>query len=167
MTRSVLYRRLPPPDAQWLRIVFLNAMRDTGVDVSDRRSKIIEHGHGAYSFVVWGDDALDCHAYPAPVMTQVCQVPAGTSESAIVRFLASEYATIFVEASPTPTRNSANDEARVRIATAALLTSDAIAIHEWQSHRVALVTPNTSELLRCGDTEAIFRDGITLVPMRA
>lgn len=164
MTLAVLYRRLPPPDAQWLRSAFLNAMRETGVDVSDRRSEIIEHDQGAYSFVVWGDDALDCHAYPSSVLTQLCQVPAGAPESAVVRLLAGDYATVFVESSPLPTRNGANDEARVRIATAALLTSDAAAIHEWQSHRVALVTPNTSELLRRGDTDAVFRDGITLSP---
>lgn len=137
-------------------------MRDTGIDVANRQSRVVEHENGAYSFVVWGDDALDCHVYPQPVLQDMYTVAANDTNTPLGRIFAGEYATFFVEAAPVPNEHDPAQAIRVARAVSELLTDETLALYHFSTHRVAVVTPKTKDLLQTGDISAVMKDGIEL-----
>src|SRR3954468_24905443 len=95
----ILFASLPPPDAPRLERAFLDAMRATGVDVNGRRF-FLDGDADSYHSGIWGEDALDCHAYSVPLPPTGATVAPEHSASPLAAILQGRFCSFFVECSP-------------------------------------------------------------------
>lgn len=158
---AIIFRALPPLDRDRLREILLSALAATGSDSSNRQSEAFDNGEMGYHFVVWGDDSLDCHVYSQLLLSSF-----GEAKSEPARHLCEQFkmdwTTFIVESSPLAPAHDVSAYRRVCLAVAALLDSDAVAIVDERTHRLALVTSQTSDLLRSPLPAAAFADGVAL-----
>jgi len=155
----MLCRKLPPPDEQRYRAVFTRAMLATGVDPSERKIELLQHDDQRYHVMVWGGDALDCHAYSSPVFKFRDSDLSSASLSSLSN---REYAQVIVEQAPVPVPGDEQASRRVAIAVASLLDTDTIALFHYWSRRLVAVTPETPVLLRSAHPDDAFAHGVSI-----
>ena len=166
---ALLSRSLPSPDPARLRTVFFDAMRATGVATREREYYV--HGDDtSFHFAIWGDDAIDCHAYVRFRFS--LHAPEGgeggaggaDADTALVELLRSEYAVIIVEPSPIDCTENPATTRRVALAVADLVNRDTIALLALPENRIITsITPETISRLRSPTPADAFAHGVTLV----
>lgn len=163
MCIAIIFSVCPPKDAERLRHVFLRAMAATGADTTDRRSELMDNGDDGFHFVVWGDNALDCHVYTRPVLSELLALPLDARDHPAIAAVNRESYTCFtIEPSPW---NGPPDEIqcrRIALAAADMIDETALAIVDLLGRRLVRVDTLTAERLRSDDPGSAFRDAITL-----
>lgn len=163
MSIAIIFSVCPAKDTARLRSVFLRAMAGTGADITDRRSELFDNGEDGFHFVVWGDDALDCHVYTSPVIEELLAFPLDSRHHPAIAAINRESYTCFtIEPSPW---NGPPDEIqmrRVALAAADLIDDTALALVDLLGRRLARVDTLTVDRLRAEDPGAAFSDAITL-----
>jgi hypothetical protein len=160
---AIIFSACPAKDPIRLRQIFLRAMSATGTTVSDRRSELLENGDDGFHFVVWGDDALDCHVYTSPVIEELLALPLDARHHpAIAAINRESYTCFIIEPSPLHGPPDEIQRKRVALASADLIDHTALAIFDCLGRRLARVDALTVERLRSDVPGSAFADVITL-----
>ena len=163
MCIAIIFSVCPAKDTERLRQVFLRAMSATGVDITDRRSELIDNAQDGFHFVVWGGDALDCHVYTCPVIEELLALPLDARDHpAIAAINRESYTSFTIEHSPLWGPPDGVQFRRIALAAADLIDDTALAIVDLFGRRLARADALTAERLRSDDPGSAFADAITL-----
>lgn len=163
MCITIIFSTCPPRDPDRLRRIFLRALSATGASVTDRRSELLDNGDDGFHFVVWGHDALDCHAWTFPIVAEILAFPINARHRPAIEAINRESYTCFtIEPSPLLGPLDEVQTTRVVLAAADLIDDSALAILDLFGRRLARVDALTASRLRSDDPGSAFRDAITL-----
>ncbi len=163
MCIAIIFSVCPPKDAELLRHVFLRAMSATGADITNRRTDLLDNGDDGFHFVVWGDNALDCHVYTRPVLSELLALPLNArAHPAIAAINRESYTSFILEHSPLWGPPDGVQFRRIALAASDLIDDTALAIVDQFGRRLARVDTLTVDRLRSDAPGSAFQDAITL-----
>ncbi len=163
----MLWRRLPEMDEARFWAAFSSALRATGIDPEGREAGFLEGGtESSFHYVVWGTDALDCHAYASPPREcyELGYLDLGSlrrGPADLQQAWDEAGAVMWVESAPMIDIEDATQGRRVALAVAGLIDGETLALWEYRTRRLVPCGPETADLLR-RDWERVFDGGIVV-----